>query len=1213
MDDDSRIQGLVKWALGALGLGAVASVVAIPKLGMLSLWIGLIVLLLALILFGGYFWWQHRAAKRRREQFTSAIEVQTSAAPKAISDPNKRAALDKVRQKFQTGLQEFRSRGKDIYKLPWYVIIGESGSGKSEAIRHSGVDFPPGMQDELQGSGGTVNMDWWFTNRGIILDTAGSMIFSEAQAAEAPEWREFLRLLKKARPHCPINGLFLVLSADSLIKDSAEKIAQKASVLAQQLDLIQRTLDVRFPVYLFVTKCDLLTGFREFFDNIDDPLLQHQMFGWSNPDPLDAAFRPDLVEQHLDSIATKVRRRRLALLREASLGPRYGDTQQFYRPGGSQAPRRLDEVDSMFALPESLMRLAPRLRRYLETVFVAGEWSAKPVFLRGIYFTSSMREGKALDEAIAFATGVPLDQLPDDHKWEKNRAFFLRDMFHEKVFRESGLVTRATNTLALLRQRQLVIFGTATVAFLLLTVFAIFGFRNFQNSVGKEARYWQLGAQGFSQGDWAWPIVKAGQPPNVSHFSYEGTNIVDGLDNMSLVQYQTRLRDIASRKLSIGWIFKPLAWMGIGKVNDRSEAQGLIFDCAVLKPLIGQTRSKMENGSPPNNFQYHQQALHALIQLEADNLSARSRKGVLATTDPDQVAANYLHSFASYLTDTDCEPDTNLVEVMGWTFSKSAGNRWPPKELLGGDHLSSNLAIRDGLESFRVAQSAVNNRIGNEVQNLDNLIDALEDYSHKESKMLQNPDCNFLVSDLAPAEKLVASRQQSFLATNNFTSQTVTNITLRFQDLEQAARDASDAEFSDIGAGLPDEYKTQGIILEIFDQVKQFSSAAAQAVSDNYQSRASQVSDLDANDLVPAGATPAYDLRFQLFAGACALGSAAMDVDESLIGDKWNKYNSIKAKTAQFQTTLATYKSPLPFATPVNAVCNQIAANSENTLKQVFLNGYVEVVRKKLSALVGQSNWNQNAVTNTGNWFALIKADLDAAPDDQAGLIAPARKQLDVSIQNSLDEIDRQLRNTLGFPVEFDASRSMSLDDVRSARQLVNSLSLELQNPVWNGDKSKALQNRCESFASVVNSLLDDQGNPVGWELDFLPQGSDRDIVTDLRFVQASFAGLSANWTDIAPLKDTTKLGSGTADNAFTLAFSQDGQTVSQKFSDADWGMIRLIHDYQATPVNNDRTLWQFQIPLADQAQSLHGNAVFVAKLINPKQPLPKVEDWPKM
>src|SRR5258706_14797830 len=327
MDYDSKIQSLVRWGLGALGLSAIVSAVAIPHIG---IWVALFILLLALLLFGGYFLLQRRRARRQREQFTSAIEEQTSAAPRTISDPKKRADLDKVRGKFQTGLQEFRSRGKDIYQLPWYVIIGESGSGKSEAIRHSEIDFPPGLNKEHQGTGGTGNMDWRFSNRGVILDTAGSMLFPEAGAGDAPEWTEFLRLLKKARPQCPVNGLFLVLSIESLIKDSADKISQKASRLAQHLDLIQRTLDVRFPVYLLVTKCDLLTGFREFFDSIEDPLLQHQIFGWSNPDPLDSPFRPDLVEQHLGSVAERVSRRRLALLRESSAAGRLGDTQHFF-------------------------------------------------------------------------------------------------------------------------------------------------------------------------------------------------------------------------------------------------------------------------------------------------------------------------------------------------------------------------------------------------------------------------------------------------------------------------------------------------------------------------------------------------------------------------------------------------------------------------------------------------------------------------------------------------------------------------------------------------------------------------------------------------------------------------------------------------------------------------------------------------------------------
>ena len=1214
MDDDSKVQSFVKWSLGALGLGGVATVVAIPKLGIMCLWIALIIIVLALLLFGGYFWWQRRQARRRREQFTSAIESQTAAAPKAISDPNKRAALDKVRQKFQNGLQEFRSRGKDIYKLPWYAIIGESGSGKTEAIRNSGIDFPPGMQDELQGSGGTVNMDWWFTNRGIILDTAGSMIFSESKAGEAPEWREFLRLLKKVRTHCPINGLFLVLSADSLIRDSAEKIAQKASVLAQQLDLIQRTLDVRFPVYLFVTKCDLLTGFREFFDSIDDPLLQHQMFGWSNPDPLDSAFRPDLVEQHLKGIASKIRRRRLGLLREASSAPQYGDTQRFSRSWSSQGGRRIDEVDALFALPESVMRLAPRLRRYLETVFVAGEWSSKPVFLRGIYFTSSMREGKALDEAIAFATGLQLDQLPEERKWEKNRAFFLRDLFHEKVFRESGLVTRATNTLKLLRQRQLAIFGTAGFALLLLTIFAIVAYKNFQNSVGKEARYWQLGAAGFEHGDWAWPIVKAGQTPNVFHFSYEGTNPIEGLDNLTLVDYQARLKNTASRPLSSGLIFKPLVWMGFGKVNDRGEAQRLLFESAVLKPLIDQTRQKMMgNDNSAGNFEYQRQALQALIKLEADNLSARTRYGLLATTNADQVASNYLGSFASYLMDASCPIDTNLSAVMAWTYSKPGGGKWPPTEFLSGGHLSNNPAIKLGLESFRAAKRTVDDRIDVEVQNLNNLTSALEDYAQQESKLLAQPDCSVVAGQLYSAKQLVEVRRQALLSTNNFAATTVTNIGMSYQDLEQAAESASAAEFRDIEAGLPDEYKTSGIIYEIFDQVKKFSSAAAKSVRDNYQKRQNEVNDLDANCLRPVNGLQAYDLRWSLYTGACKLAASSAVVDDKLIGDNWAKYKGLRAGVDQFQATLATYKDPAPFASAVTAACNRIAADAEKSLKEKFAVDYAAVVRTKLSALANQPTWTMATITNTGNWFSLIKSDLDTSPDEQRDLMAPIGKQLRDSSGAVLDGINVQLKGRTGFPVSLNSQTSMNLAGLQNVKELVNGLSAEMDKPVWASDKAKTLQARCRNCVSVVNSLLDDQGNPVSWEIYFVPQGSDRDIIADFRDMKVTFSGIPADWMGVATKDNLVKLGKGTADNALTFSFSQDqGQSVAQNQSEADWGLVRLIRDFNGTPVNNDGTAWRFQLPLVDKGQNIHGNAVFEARLTGAKQPLPKLEDWPR-
>src|SRR5512140_1130799 len=107
MDDPIRGNGAI---LGALGLSEVAGVLLIaPRY---SLWttigVAVAILLLFVVLFGAYFLYRRRHARQRRAMFSAAIEAQTTAAPKSVSDPNQRAALDKLRQKFQVGLQEYR-------------------------------------------------------------------------------------------------------------------------------------------------------------------------------------------------------------------------------------------------------------------------------------------------------------------------------------------------------------------------------------------------------------------------------------------------------------------------------------------------------------------------------------------------------------------------------------------------------------------------------------------------------------------------------------------------------------------------------------------------------------------------------------------------------------------------------------------------------------------------------------------------------------------------------------------------------------------------------------------------------------------------------------------------------------------------------------------------------------------------------------------------
>jgi len=168
----------------------------------------------------------------------------------------------------------------------WSASRAPEKHRRSNILRSSLV---PGFNDPATGEGGTLAMDWWFADKAILLDTAGALLMDTARTED---FQEFLRRIRQHRPVLPINGLILAIPANALQTDSISEIQAKATVIAQQLDLVQRELGVRFPVYVIITKADLISGFREYFDNITDPTMPTQILGWSNPSGLDGAFDP---------------------------------------------------------------------------------------------------------------------------------------------------------------------------------------------------------------------------------------------------------------------------------------------------------------------------------------------------------------------------------------------------------------------------------------------------------------------------------------------------------------------------------------------------------------------------------------------------------------------------------------------------------------------------------------------------------------------------------------------------------------------------------------------------------------------------------------------------------------------------------------------------------------------------------------------------------
>src|ERR1700760_291915 len=161
-----------------------------------------------------------------------------------------------------------------LYDLPWYVLLGPPGSGKTTALVNSGLKFPlsrGATPAAIAGIGGTRYCDWWFTEDAVLIDTAGRYTTQDSDAqTDKQSWLAFLDLLKKNRSRQPINGVMVAISLEDLMTLSSAEIKAQADAIRSRLLELHERLKVDFPVYTLFTKADLIAGFTEYFANLSD-------------------------------------------------------------------------------------------------------------------------------------------------------------------------------------------------------------------------------------------------------------------------------------------------------------------------------------------------------------------------------------------------------------------------------------------------------------------------------------------------------------------------------------------------------------------------------------------------------------------------------------------------------------------------------------------------------------------------------------------------------------------------------------------------------------------------------------------------------------------------------------------------------------------------------------------------------------------------------
>lgn len=322
-----------------------------------------------------------------------------------------------------------------LYQLPWYVIIGAPGSGKTTALANSGLQFP--LADRfgktaLRGIGGTRNCDWWFTNEAVLLDTAGRYTTQESeQVQDASEWLEFMGLLRKYRRRQPINGVIITISISDLLTLSPEVSRQQAVNLRQRLSELHEQLGIRFPVYVMVTKADLLKGFRAWFADYDKA-LRDQIWGFTLPweqskhadYDLMGNFRQEfsLLQQRLDAGLPET------LLQEHDVKVRA----------------------EAYLFPQEFAALRPLLADYLSTVFARSHFETE-FSPRGIYFASGTQEGMPFDRVMSeLNRALSLPEGEEGNRRDtvsketpipgaKGQSFFIRNLLQNVIFQEAGI------------------------------------------------------------------------------------------------------------------------------------------------------------------------------------------------------------------------------------------------------------------------------------------------------------------------------------------------------------------------------------------------------------------------------------------------------------------------------------------------------------------------------------------------------------------------------------------------------------------------------------------------------------------------------------------------------------------------------------------------------------------------------------------------------
>lgn len=317
-----------------------------------------------------------------------------------------------------------------LYALPWYLVLGLENAGKTSLINRSGQNFvfSSVMRASGQKSENPYSFDWWVGDESVLIDPDGELLTqgkrSEEKNGEMERrlWLHFVNWLERTRSRRPLNGIVLALDVSHLATATASERKAYANLLRARLRELMEILSTRLPVYISLTKLDLLYGFEPFFKHYTKTQREEVLgftFSMDSVDNLDS-----WLEEFISEYTQFVERINDML------------------PHTVSTPMTLEERNAIYSFTRQIAGLKDILELFFQEALASDQFSTSAL-VRGAYFTSVYQQGvpsNAFDDGASRRYGLS-HAINTAQRAKNSTVYFTEKLFTHIIYPEAGLAS----------------------------------------------------------------------------------------------------------------------------------------------------------------------------------------------------------------------------------------------------------------------------------------------------------------------------------------------------------------------------------------------------------------------------------------------------------------------------------------------------------------------------------------------------------------------------------------------------------------------------------------------------------------------------------------------------------------------------------------------------------------------------------------------------